>query len=428
MRFISSIFVTILCLGLCSATAQSEKSFSMATLYNLGGPGFTPMTGDYDGDGKLDPTAYEAASGNWYIALSSNSYAISTINLGGPDYAAVWGDYDGDSKADPAVYQAVGGNWYAKLSGSQYAISWMPNFGDPGYEPMPGDYDGGGETEMAVYQPSSGNWYLLRNDPDEITDMNVLAVMYSNAMVNAANVTTAKIRRDLTSVTPDNAGLTWRTNPDTGAREVLVVSFMKYADATNYYHVGQISSLQYAEIWVTLAPDLKNACRNFSGTDLCLRLKQLLGLPATSLNDTVVEFYADLQCLLRPSRDPEITDCESEVAFRTNTPYAAAVSTNYANWFQSTIESRNYGMTNGVWNAYPWTQLGYTYDWFKTGNNVAGLSEFVIPGRMLKNQYGITALVYVVSVTQAVDYAAAPDNSALQPTGGDVHIALHADR
>ena len=154
----------------------------------------------------------------------------------------------------------------------------------------------------------------------------------------------------------------------------------------------------------------------------------MLGLPATSLNDTIVEFYVDPQYLLRPSRDPEITDREAEISFRTNTPYADKVSTNYSAWFQSTIISRNYGMTNGVWNAYPWTQLGYTYDWLKTGNNVMGLSEFVIPGRMLYSQYSITTMVYVVSITNAASYATAPDNLAIQPQGSTINIVPWDDR
>ncbi len=420
--------VTVFACGLWAAAGLAGNTYSLATLPNLGGPGYAPITGDYDGDGKLDPGVYQEDSGNWYLAASSNNYALSTINLGGPGYAAVWGDYDGDGKADPAVYQAAGGSWFARLSGSRYAISWMPDFGEPGYEPMPGDYDGCGETEMALYHPTSGTWYLLRKETEEITDLNILAGMYSNAVVRSSNVTAAAILRTLTPIKEDTAGLTWRANPDTGAREVLVISFMKHADATNYYHPGQTTSLQYAECWVTLAPDVKNVCRNYTGTNLCLRLKQMLGLPATSLNDTIVEFYADLQYLLRPARDPEITDRECEAAFRANTYYAAAVDTNYVNWFQGTIVSRNYGMTNGVWNAYPWTQLGYTYDWSKTGADAAGFSEFVLPGRMLKNQYGITARVYVVTVTQAVHYAASPDNRALPPQGNALHVARHADR
>ena len=227
----------------------------------------------------------------------------------------------------------------------------------------------------------------------------------------------------LEAITVDNTNLTWRTNPDTDTREVLVASYMKVGDATNYYHVGQYSSLQYAEIWVTLVPELKNFCRNYAGTNIYLRLKQLLGLPATSLNDTIVEFYVNPLYLLRPSRDPEITDQEAEVSFRTNTPYADKVSTNYNAWFQSTIESRNYGMTNGVWNAWPWTQLGYTYDWLKTGNNIVGLSEFVIPGDMLYNQYSNSVLVFVVTVTGAVNYATSPDNRAIQRKGLTINIA-----
>ena len=409
----------------------AEKEYIPVSL-NLGvgsGSDFTPIMGDFDGDGKLDPTLYQETTGDWYTGLSSNNYIVSTANLGGSGYTPVAGDFDGDGKADPAVYQETTGNWYARLSGSQYGVSWMPNFGEPGYKPVPGDYDGNGETEMAVYQTASGDWHLLRGETVEVTDINVLAIMYSNAMVSVTNVVASKIQRDLTSITEDNADLTWRTNPGTGERELLVMSFMKVAAATNYYRVGQETSMRYVEAWVTLVPEAKNICRNYTGTNLLLRLKQVLGLPAISQNDTIVEYYVNPLYLLRPSRDPEITDHESEVAFRTNTPYVDMVSTNYVGWFQSTIASRNYGMTNGVWSGYPWTQLGYTYDWSKTGNNVMGLSEFVVPGPMLYNEYGGTSLVvYVVTVTNALDYATAPDNRAILPQGATINIALPDDR
>jgi len=402
-------------------SVMAEKTFTIVA-FNIGGPDYTPVTGDFDGDGKLDPAVYQETTGNWYAGLSSNNYAVGAFNLGGAGYTAVAGDFDGDSKSDPAVYQEATGNWYTRLSGSLYEIFWMPNFGEPGYSPVPGDYDGIGETQMAVYQRTSGNWYLIRSSDVEVTDTNVMAIMYSNAMVNAANVTAGKIQRDLTAITEDNANLIWRTNTGTGAREVLVVSFMSASTATSYYHVGQSTSLRYGESWVTLSPELKNICRNYTGANLLLRLKQLLGLPITSANDTIVEFYVNQSYLLRPSRDPEITDREAEVAFRTNTPSYASVSTNYQGWFQRTIVSRNYGMTNGVWNAYPWTQLGYTYDWSKTGNNVMGLSEFVVPGVMLYNEYNTTALVYVVTVTGALNYATSPDNRAILPRDGGITI------
>jgi len=261
---------------------------------------------------------------------------------------------------------------------------------------------------MALYQSASGNWLLLHGTDVEVTDTNVLAQMYATAMINSSNVVASKILRDLTTISEENASLTWRTNPDTGAREVLVASFMKNSVATSYYHVGQYTPMRYVEAWDTLVPELKNFSRSYTGTNLILRLKQLLGLPANAANDTIVEYYVNPLYLLRPSRDPEITDNESEVAFRANTSYLSSVNTNYVTWFQNTIASRNYGMTNGVWNAWPWTQLGYTYDWFKTGSNVKGLSEFVVSGPLFYSM-GVTSFnVYVVTVVDALSYADAP--------------------
>lgn len=394
-----------------------------------GGAGAVAVCADYDGDGLVDPALYQPDSGEWRVLLSSQDYADNNAILGGPGFEPLLGDFDGDGKNDPAVYDEATGEWFGLLSSDGYRPGASASLGGPGYNPVPADYDGDGTTEMAVYQPATAHWVIWMHGDPEVTDTNVLAAMYSNAMVNASNVTAGKIKRDLASITADNTNLVWRTNSLTGVKELLVTSYMKEADATNYYHVGQLTSLQYAEAWVTLVPELKNFCRNYAGTNLYLRLKQLLGLPATSLNDTIVEFYVDPQYLLRPSRDPEITDHEAEVSFRTNTAYADKVSTNYSAWFQGTIVSRNYGMTNGVWNAYPWTQLGYTYDWLKTGNNIAGLSEFVVPGRMLKNQYSTDVQVYVVTVTNALNYATAPDNPFIPAEGfAVVNISLQEDR
>ncbi|MFH1477094.1 MAG: VCBS repeat-containing protein [Verrucomicrobiota bacterium] len=396
-----------------------------------GGAGAVCVSADYDGDGLVDPALYEANSGQWHVLLSSQDYA-DTNNiafLGGPGFDPLLGDFDGDGKNDPAVYREATGEWFVILSASGYYPVETTVLGGPGYNPVPADYDGDGMTEIAVYHPLTAHWVFCTHTDPETTDMEILAVMYSNAMVNASNVVASKIKRDLTSITADNTNLIWRTNPDTIVREVLVASYMKAADATNYYHVGQYTSLRYAESWVTLVPELKNFCRNYTGTNIYLRLKQLLGMPATGHNDTVVEFYVDPQYLLRPSRDPEITDREAEVAFRAATSYADQVSTNYSAWFQDTITSRNYGMTNGVWNAFAWTQLGYTYDWLKTGNNIMGLSEFVVPGRMLYDQYTHTeVLVYVVSITDAANYAAVPNDLVIQPQGFTINTALQNDR
>ena len=395
-----------------------------------GGAGTVCVSADYDGDSLIDPALYQPDSGEWRVLLSSQGYADTGVFLGGSGFEPLLGDFDGDGKNDPSVYREASGEWFCRSSTSGYEPIVTAILGGPGYNPVPADYDGDGTTEMAVYQPVTAHWvFWLHADP-EVTDTNVLAVMYSNAMVNASNVVASKIKMDLTSITADNTNLIWRTNPTTGVREVLVASYMNAYAASNYYHVGQNSTLTNvgAEAWITLVPELKNFCRTYGGTNLYLRLKQLLGLPATSRNTMVVEYYVDPQYLLRPARDPEITDREAEISFRTNTPYAAMVSTNYSIWFQNTIDTRNYGMTNGVWGGWPWTQLGYTYDWLKTGN-IVGLSEFVVPGKMLYDHYTNTeVLVYVVSITDAANYAAVPNNLVIQPQGSTINVAPWEER
>ncbi|MCX6991964.1 MAG: VCBS repeat-containing protein [Kiritimatiellaeota bacterium] len=396
--------------------------------FTWGGAGAVCVSADYDGDGLVDWALYQPDSGEWRVLVSGQGYADNSTILGGPGFEPVLGDFDGDGKNDPTVYCEATGEWFGSFSASGYQPLTPATLGGPGYNPVPADYDGDGTTEIAVYNSATAHWVVWTHVDPEITDTNILATMYSNAMVNASNVVASKIKRDLSYITADNTNLIWRTNTTTGIREVLVASFMSAYAATHYYHVGQYSTFTNSQSWVTLVPELKNFCRSYAGTNLCLRLKQLLGLPATGANDTIVEYYVDPQYLLRPSRDPEITDREAEVEFRANTSYAA-INTNYSAWFQSEIIGHNYGMTNNAQNSFPWTQLGYTYDWLKTGNNIMGLSEFVVPGKMLYDHYTNTEVrVYVVSITDATNYATVPNNLVIQPQGSTINVVPREER
>jgi hypothetical protein len=48
----------------------------------------------------------------------------------------------------------------------------------------------------------------------------------------------------------------------------------------------------------------------------------------------------------------------------------------YIKWFNQSRIDRYY--STGLYNQYPWTQLGYTYDWNPKNKSHRGLSEFVI--------------------------------------------------
>jgi len=133
---------------------------------HLGAAAFTPLPGDFDGDRKSDPTVYQDNTGLWIIKLSGLGYAPMCATLGGSGYVPIAGDFDGDGKYDPAVYQETTGRWLVNLSTIGYATV-STTLGGTGYTTVSGDYDGDGKTDPAVY--GNGTWSILLSSQGYVT-------------------------------------------------------------------------------------------------------------------------------------------------------------------------------------------------------------------------------------------------------------------
>jgi len=229
--------------------------------------------------------------------------------------------------------------------------------------------------------------------------------VYTNAVLDASNATLDKVSTELTAVSLANKNLCWRTNAD-GVLQIKVASFMTYATATNYYLPG-LHTLNNHDIWVTICPDLETFCRTnqLIGANQMFRIVQLLGLPPACPNDTVVEFWISPNYLFRPAAEPAINSVSAGLSTSAAAPL---ISTNcrtpafWPAWYNGNYSTR-YSFANGINNAYPYTQLGYTYDWSPARPNHHGLSEFVLPGI---NWTGVTQPVRyeVVAIEPAVTY------------------------
>ncbi|MBI2437855.1 MAG: fibronectin type III domain-containing protein [Lentisphaerae bacterium] len=147
-------------IGIIAASA-AKVSATGTTLLDFGGPGWTAVIGDYDGDGYADPTIYQPATGTWKVLASAAQGAVVTwmTGFGDTNLTAILGDYDGDRKADPMTYDAARADWNIKLSGSGYAtISWVNFLGGLGWAALAPDFDGDGLADPTTYDSASSSW------------------------------------------------------------------------------------------------------------------------------------------------------------------------------------------------------------------------------------------------------------------------------
>jgi hypothetical protein len=183
---------------------------------------------------------------------------------------------------------------------------------------------------------------------------------------------------DLTPIIYSNQDLIKQGTEDNWT--VLVVTWTKFNSS---YPVGQNVSTWWGETWVTVAPQLQDFFRNEvdKNTNLTLRAAQLLGLPPSNSNLYFVELYVHPADLFRPSLDNEINDTSASLTMPQN------INATYKQWFDGNTISSYYP------KKFPWTRLGYTYDWGNPGTS-EGLSEFVV-------RKNATVMVRSVSPTTA---------------------------
>jgi len=261
---------------------------------------------------------------------------------------------------------------------------------------------------LATLVLSSAIWLLAACGSDssapETRTQLTLQGQYSSAVTDARTVNPTEISRYLTPISNDNPNLVWE-NGVVGSR-VLVVTWL--GNAGSYYKcpvpgncTGNTICLEGGECptygydsWVTVVPEI----RKFFGVNVPqpLRIAQLLGLPpeyatpgSPSEAKYMLELWVSPKDMFRPCPDTEISDTTCETTFPTdsfrmldlNNKVRATegpdygVFKTYSSWFNN--RTRN-GYTLGSW-PYPWTRLGYTYDW--GSSNHVGLSEFVVHGR-----------------------------------------------
>ena len=114
---------------------------------SFGLPGWTQVTGDWNGDGRTKIGIYK--DGTWYLDTNGNgawdgapSDTLVTA-FGMPTWTPIVGDWNGDTKTDIGIYKD--GTWYLDMNGNG---AWdgsttdrlVTSFGMPGWTPVIGKW------------------------------------------------------------------------------------------------------------------------------------------------------------------------------------------------------------------------------------------------------------------------------------------------
>lgn len=150
---------------------------------------------------------------------------------------------------------------------------------------------------------------------------------------------------------------------DTSADSVLVCTWNKYPET---YITGTDITISYGDVWVFTEEEIYAwGQQNGMAEDMELRMEQLIGLPPQDGKTHFSVLRVDPADLYRPSRDNEIDDTLAQLTFPEN------AAEEYKTWF---TENAEYSYNP---HRYPWTGLGYTYDWADNDTEY-GLSEFIL--------------------------------------------------
>ncbi|MEI6559597.1 MAG: hypothetical protein WCO00_14435 [Rhodospirillaceae bacterium] len=162
---------------------------------------------------------------------------------------------------------------------------------------------------------------------------------------------------------------------------VQAASLTNYASSWAAGKEGQTVALG-RDTWITVEPELKALCRGTPPERVIDQLHKLLGLKPAVPADAEGKFV--LMTIAGPQRtgpagigvfrpcanpDPAATSCGNTLAG----PEA------FTRWFAETLIS-SYKLDPAIeGSGYPWTRLGYTYDWDPAASSPRGAQEYVVP-------------------------------------------------
>ncbi len=268
---------------------------------------------------KMDFYTY---SGSTFKNLVSNGYFVLDANL---------------NFTSASIQQLEQAFYYVDAISKTRDINehWKINYTNPGYDPA--DIEKLYTAKQLYYQQSKNLMPVIGNTAIRDTVINNARYVLMVAWKNGASFNA------LTKKDPVTQMITYTSD----------TTFFKYA----FFMVTRLNMQQ----WLA-----KNNMSDWPAPAYNTRLMQLLGLPPGSTNNIFVEVWVSENDFFRPTIDPSLD--ASRLPYKPDPAYLKGFEGYSAGSFAG---------TNLLWK-YPFTGLGYTWDYNPGNPTHFGLSEFVL--------------------------------------------------
>ncbi len=181
--------------------------------------------------------------------------------------------------------------------------------------------------------------------------------LWKAAMTDAVFSEDSEVR-ELVALTNEDSRVIW----DESGRRVLLLSWHDYDDECA---PGTSIGTEFGDIWATSVGEMQAWYEDNSDTeDWNLRFAQLLGVHEDEGYTRFTAFWVAPEDVIRPAY---VTDVTRQM----KNDYSCVTDEAYKAWFDRNI------LWSYFESDYPWTRLGYTYDW-SGGESEYGLTEFLI--------------------------------------------------
>lgn len=181
--------------------------------------------------------------------------------------------------------------------------------------------------------------------------------LFNDAVMDAVFAESDEIK-PLVTLTADDPMTTWKNG------KILLLTYHSHPDS---YRAGADYAAKHGEIWAVTDGEIRAWFRkNGAKTgDLKARFNQLYGFPPDKNYTHFSAMWVNPADVKRPAYQSDTSKQIDALKLPKD------VDTEFKKWFDGNIVFSYFD------SAYPWTRLGYTYDWAADGDEY-GLSEFLI--------------------------------------------------